>query len=78
MEVLKLGKRGIIRLLLYARTVFEADWSVYTRIIWEDYIIWAQGCKERVLIVLAEEMEKVEVDLGDIEFTLNQIHNVLD
>jgi protein SHQ1 len=72
--LLKLGKRGIIRLLLETRTMFmDGDWGVYSRIMWEDYVIWCQGCKERVLLVLADEMEKVEVEVGEIGFGLNEI-----
>jgi SHQ1 protein len=69
------GKRPIIRLLMAARIIFNdgGDWSLYSRIIWEDYIIWAQGCKERVLKVLAEEMQKMNVDVADIGFGLEDL-----
>ena len=53
----------------------DGDWGVFGRIIWEDYIIWGMGCKERVLTVLAEEMEKVIVDVKEIGFGLEEIHN---
>ena len=53
----------------------DGDWGVFRGIFWEDYIIWGMGCKERVLVVLAEEMEKVKVDITEVGFTLNEIHN---
>ena len=52
----------------------EGEWGVWGRIMWEDYIIWCQSCKERVLQVLAEEMEKVVLEVGEIGFGLSEIH----
>jgi len=65
------GKRSLVRVLLEAREIcMEGEWSVYGRIMIEDYVIWAQGCRERVLEVLAGEMEKVVVDEGELGFDL--------
>ena len=74
-QVLKSGKRPVIRLLYSARMIFMdgGDWSVYSRIMWEDYIIWCQRCREKVLTVLAEEMERIELDLDQIGFGLDEI-----
>ena len=52
----------------------DGDWGVFGRIFWEDYIIWGMGCKERVLGVLAGEMEKVVVSLGEMGFGLEEVH----
>ena len=49
------------------------DWSVYSRIMWEDYIIWCQLSKDRVLMVLAEEMERAELQAKDIGFGLDEV-----
>lgn len=48
----------------------DGEWSVYNRILWEDYIIWIQfAVKEKVLGVLAGEMEKVgEIGVEDCGF----------
>jgi protein SHQ1 len=75
---LTMGKRAIIRLLILARTMFMdgGDWSVYSRIIWEDYIIWCQGSKDRVLTVLAEEMEKVKVTSDGLGFGLDDVEGM--
>jgi protein SHQ1 len=75
---LTMGKRAIIRLLILARTMFMdgGDWSVYSRIIWEDYIIWCQGSKDRVLAVLAKEMEKVEVTSDGLGFGLDDVEGM--
>lgn len=49
------------------------DWSIFSRIVWEDYIIWMQmSARERVLGVLAGEMEKVQVELGEVGFDLEE------
>ena len=70
MQVVR-GKRSLVRVLLEAREIcMEGEWSVYGRIMIEDYVIWAQGCRERVLEVLAGEMEKVVVDEGELGFDL--------
>jgi protein SHQ1 len=73
-----MGKRAIIRLLTMARTMFMdgGDWSVYSRIIWEDYIIWCQSSKDRVWTVLAEEMGKVEIALEEFGFGLEDIERM--
>ena len=73
-----MGKRAIIRLLIVARTMFMdgGDWSVYSRIIWEDYIIWCQGSKDRVLTVLAEEMGKVKVTPDGLGFGLDDVEGM--
>ena len=47
-----------------------SEYAVFSRIMWEDYIIWVQGCRERVLRVLAEEMGKVVLEDGEIGFDL--------
>ena len=66
----------MIRVLWGAREIFmDGDWGVFGRIFWEDYIIWGMGCKERVLTVLAQEMEKIVVDFNEIGFELEAIHN---
>ena len=49
----------------------SAEWSVFGRIVWEDYIVWAVGCKERVLVVLAEEMGKVRIEERKLGFDLS-------
>jgi protein SHQ1 len=69
------GKRAVLRLLLSARTIFMdgGDWSIFSRIIWEDYIIWCQGCSERVLQVLAEEMGRVRMEVREIGFGLEKV-----
>ena len=60
-----------MRALLEAREIcMEGEWSVFVRIMFEDYIIWAQGCRERVLEVLAGEMEKIMVEEGELGFDL--------
>ena len=75
-QCLKWGKRAVIRLLWGAREIFmDGDWGVFGSIFWEDYIIWGMGSKERVLTVLAGEMEKVVVDVKEIGFGLEEIHN---
>jgi protein SHQ1 len=77
--VLKGGKRGVIRLFLEARGIFmEGDWSLYSRIVWEDYITWLQAAKDRVLGVLGEEMLKVHVGVEEIGFGLKAIHEELE
>ena len=70
-----MGKRAVIRLLLSARTTFMdgGDWSLYLKVIWEDYIIWTQGSKDSVLQVLAEEMEKITVKSDEIGFDLEDL-----
>lgn len=74
-QCLAMGRRAVIRLLLSARGIFMdgGDWSVYSRIIWEDYIIWCQTSRESVLKVLAEEMKKVELQPGEIGFGLDEV-----
>jgi protein SHQ1 len=76
-QCLAMGKRAVIRLLLSARNIFMdgGDWSVYSSIMWEDYIIWCQASRESVLKVLAEEMQKVELQLGEIGFRLDEVEN---
>ena len=49
----------------------EGDWSVFSRVWLEDYIIWSQSSSENVLTVLAQEMLKVTVEMEDIGFELN-------
>jgi protein SHQ1 len=78
-KVLNGGKRGVMRLFLEARGNFmEGDWSLYSRIVWEDYIIWLQGAKDRVLGVLGEEMLKVHVEVEEIGFGLKAIHEEIE
>jgi protein SHQ1 len=78
-KVLNGGKRGVMRLFLEARGVFmEGDWSLYSRIVWEDYIIWLQGAKDRVLGVLGQEMLKVHVEVEEIGFGLKAIHEEIE
>lgn len=72
-----MGKRAVLRLLWDARNLFmDGDWSVYCRIIWEDYIIWGQGCRDHVLTVLAGEMENIHLELKEIGFELGDEINV--
>ena len=73
-----MGKRAIIRLLTMARTMFMdgGDWSVYSRLVWEDYIIWCQLSKDRVWTVLADEMGKVEIALEEFGFGLEDIERM--
>jgi hypothetical protein len=53
------------------------DWSVFSRIMVEDYIVWVQlGAREKVLQVLASEMEKVKIELGDVGFNLEEEEGV--
>lgn len=56
----------------------EGDWSLYSRIVWEDYITWLQAAKDRVLGVLGEEMLKVHVGVEEIGFGLKAIHEELE
>src|SRR5579862_5121119 len=66
------GRRAIIRILLQGREILmEGDWSVFSRVWLEDYIIWSQSSSENVLTVLAQEMLKVTVEMEDIGFELN-------
>lgn len=51
------------------------EYGVFLRIVWDDYIIWCQDCKDRVLNVLAEEMERVQLDVKDIGFRLDEIEH---
>jgi hypothetical protein len=48
----------------------EGDWSVFCRIIWDDYIIWGQGCRNNILSVLAGEMENIHIEVREIGFEL--------
>jgi protein SHQ1 len=79
-HILNGGKRGVIRLFLGARMLFmeSEDWSIYNRVVWEDYIIWLQGSKDRVLAVVGKEMEKVVLDLEDIGFGLVSLHDEIE
>lgn len=78
-RVLSGGLRSIIRLFLVTRTMFmEGDWSLYNRVVWEDYIIWLQGAKDRVLAVVGEEMGKVRFELEEIGFGLRRIHEEIE
>jgi len=72
---IRMGKRAVIRLLLSARTTFMdgSDWSLYLKVIWEDYIIWSQGSKDSVLQVLGDEMEKITVESDEIGFDLEDL-----
>ena len=57
----------------------DGEWSLYNRIVWEDYIHWLQGgAKDRILAVVGEEMGKVEVDLEEIGLGLQGIHDEIE
>jgi hypothetical protein len=47
---------------------------LYDRIVWEDYTVWLQSAKDRVLLEVGEEMAKVRVDVSEIGFGLGGIH----
>jgi protein SHQ1 len=70
-DVIILGRRAILRILLKAREILmDGDWSVFVRIWFEDYIIWCQTCHESVLKVLGEEMKKVTIETIEIGYPL--------
>jgi len=57
----------------------DGDWSLYSRIVWEDYIVWLQeGAKDRILAVVGEEMGKVQVNLEEIGFGLQDVHEEIE
>jgi len=79
-RTLKGGRRGVVRLFLATRERFmDGDWSLYSRIVWEDYIVWLQeGAKDRILAVVGEEMGKVQVNLEEIGFGLQDVHEEIE
>jgi protein SHQ1 len=65
------SKRAVLRILLDTREIFmDGDWSVYNRIIWDDYLVWTQGCRESVLKVLADQMRNTTIDIRELGFDL--------
>ena len=72
-DILMMGRRAVIRILLTARGILEGDWSVFGRIWVEDFIVWGQASFESVLKVLGEEMRKIPpIEMKEIGFEMEE------
>ncbi|KAG0364658.1 SHQ1 protein-domain-containing protein [Gamsiella multidivaricata] len=70
--ILKLGRRGILRVLLAIKEVLDHDdvYYIYSKMFIEDYCVWIQSSSENVIRTLAHELHHFKIEKADLGWHL--------
>ncbi|KAG0030222.1 Hsp90 cochaperone shq1 [Podila clonocystis] len=76
--ILKLGKRGILRVLLAIKDVLDHDdiYYIYSKMFVEDYCVWIQSASDKVIRTLAHELHHFELQKSEIGWHLDELEQL--
>ncbi|EEB08397.1 box H/ACA snoRNP assembly protein Shq1 [Schizosaccharomyces japonicus yFS275] len=74
-EILRLGRRYILRTLLAIRNLFEHHdvYHIYNRLLIDDYAYWCQTANDNVLLALAQQVKECHITKSETGWELDEI-----